>query len=1231
MSKEKQRKDGPAQQLLGHPGAGYRKVEPWFDVAALEREILSFWNQTEAFTKLVEKNRGKPVFSFLDGPITANNPMGVHHAWGRTLKDAYQRYWAMNGRELRYQNGFDCQGLWVEVEVEKEHGLNSKQDVESFGVANFVEACKARVKKYSGIQTAQSVRLGMWMDWDNSYFTMAEENNYTIWSFLKKCHERGKVYRGTDVMPWSGLTGSAYSQMEIIEGRKLVAHTALFVRFPLRGRDKENLLVWTTTPWTLTCNVAAAVNVDLDYVKLRENRSGELYYFAAENLQFKRLERQFKEKKEWVEGVPKLKTLAQIFNERGGYELEGTVKGAELVGLEYDGPFDELEAQGIPGGFPFGSLGRADGSDEADERPLSGRQAHRVIDGGRDTHGNPVVVAGEGTGIVHIAPGCGDIDHEIGREQGLPALAPLDEAAQFLPPFGFLAGRRATDPTTVEAILQSLRDKGLLVATERYPHVYPHCWRTGDELVFRLVDEWYIKMDWRDEIKKVVDDIRWIPGWGRERELEWLTNMRDWMISKKRFWGLALPIWVCEQCEHFEVIGSYEELKERAVEGWEQFESHTPHRPWIDAVQLACPECGGRARRVEDVGNPWLDAGIVPYSTVHYNDDPEYWKRWIPADLVLECFPGQFRNWFYSLLAMSTMMEGIAPFKTLVGHALVRDEQGKEMHKSTGNAIWFDEAAEQAGADVMRWLYVRQEPATNLNFGFGVLREVRGKFLNTLWNTYSFFTNYARLERFDPEAKPIPFEARPDFDRWILTELQDTIAACRAGFEDYDVRASARAVEAFVDDLSGWYVRHNRRRFWKSADAADTRAALQTLHECLEALIRLVAPHIPFVSEAIYQNLVRGVDADAAESVHHTDYPNAHESRTDRALTEQMRAVKRLTSLALAAREAKKIKVRQPLAMMRIGPRDKTEAEAAVRFREMLLEDLNVKSIEVLAPGSASPLTYQLKPNFKSLGSRLGKRMKAAAAAINAASAELIERWRAGDEQITVQVDGEPIALERADLLLQTSAPDDQTVAEDRGSWVAFDIVLTDELETEGLMRDLLRRLQLLRKESGLEIEDRIVMQWASSSAAIERVFARWTDYMQAELLCPSCSRREALAEGKVLTLDGEKITVSIEKASASENDRDGGRDASHPSQDSAAVDADLLEMLRCPVAVHFKDKGDDPGRLRLVQDAWLVCDDSGLKYPIRNGIPVMLVDEGKRWKDTAEDDLPVPPPAAED
>jgi isoleucyl-tRNA synthetase len=961
-----------------------------------EHFALKFWQDQKIFQKLREQNAGGPRWSFLDGPITANNPMGVHHAWGRTYKDTYQRFFAMMGYDQRYQNGFDCQGLWVEVEVEKQLGLGTKTAVNEYGIDNFVNECKRRVLTFAARQTEQSVRLGYWMDWDDpdqlrllakklgtdepvdftapsgtqesapahqiverlgnpewggSYFTFSTENNETIWTFLKKCFTRGKIYKGHDVMPWSGRGGSAYSQMEIAEGRKLTTHKSCFVRFPIKskGREierlkkaaaelaeeiyrqhpeleesreinrkwgfeeqpREYLLIWTTTPWTLTSNVAVMVNPDLEYVAIQAKRDDAIYYFAKDNLNYKRLEREFKEgfgrpEWQWPKDVPKLKTIAQIFKEQGGFEELGTFKGAEMVGWEYEGPFDDLPAQQQPGGYPV---------DEnlTDRR---GTSCHFVIDGGRDSRGNAHVVAGEGTGLVHSAPGCGDIDHKIGVDNGLVVIAPLGEDGRFGEGFGEFTGREAIAPETAELIFEDLKAKGLLVNVETYPHIYPHCWRTGDELVFRLVDEWFIDMDWREEIKEVTRQIRWLPDSinGQERECEWLSNMSDWMISKKRFWGLALPIWVDEESGDFEVMGSLAELKDRAVEGWDDFEGQTPHRPWIDNVRIRNEKTGNLMTRIEDVGNPWLDAGIVPFSTLSYNRDHDEWQKWYPADLVTECFPGQFRNWFYSMLSLSTMMRydetddpvEKRPFKTLLGHRLVMDEKGQPMHKTDGTAIWFEEAAEQLGVDTIRWMYLAQNPAADLRFGTrhgndlvtletlegpisetkeGVpcckvtsqpADEVRRRVLIPLWNSYAFFVNYARLDEFDPSPvvgqvcnlsgqvtnlSYIPVADRPEIDRWILSNLQSVLKVAQDEMPNFNAAAFCKAAEDFLDDLTNWYIRRNRRRFWRSKDASDTdkTAAYQTLYEVLVTLCQALAPFIPFLTERMYQNLVGGI------------------------------------------------------------------------------------------------------------------------------------------------------------------------------------------------------------------------------------------------------------------------------------------------------------------------------------------------------------------------------------
>jgi len=1180
-----------------------------------EHSVLKFWESARIFDKLRRQNAGKKPWSFLDGPITANNPMGVHHAWGRTYKDAYQRYFAMNGHELRYQNGFDCQGLWVEVEVERQLGLGAKSQIEEYGIDRFVNECKKRVLRFAARQTEQSIRLGYWMDWDTpdelrkladaigqetevefttpsgkqvkgkadilvarlgnpewggSYFTFSTENNETIWTFLKKCFDRGKIYRGYDVMPWSGRGGSAYSQMEVADGRRLTTHRSVFVRFPLKGRENEYLLVWTTTPWTLTSNVAAAVNPELDYVKLRTKRDGAVYYFAKDNLDYQRLGREFREgfgrpEWSWPAGVPKLKTIGQIFKEQGGYEIEATLKGAEMIGWEYQGPFDHLPAQQTPGGVPYDPA-------VADKTAV---ECHRVIDGGRDFKGNPNVVAGEGTGIVHIAPGCGDIDHQLGRAAGLVGIAPLAEDGRFIEGFGEFTGREATDPATADLVFEKLREQHLLVSLELYPHIYPHCWRTGDELVFRLVDEWFINMDWRDEIKAIVRQIRWLPEsiQGQERELEWLTTMRDWMISKKRFWGLALPIWVEEYEENgerkmdFEVIGSLAELKERAVEGWEQLENHTPHRPWIDRVKIRNPKTGRLMTRVLDVGNPWLDAGIVPFSTMHYNTNREEWRKWYPADLVTECFPGQFRNWFYSMLAMATMMDGSPPFRTLLGHRLVMNEEGKPMHKSDGTAIWFEEAAEQLGVDTMRWMYLAQNPATDLRFGTrhpdqpvtietpeGPIShtkeglptckveskpadEVRRLILIPLWNSYAFFVNYARLDEFDPQAPQVPVAERPEIDRWILSNLQALIETTNHAYQNFDAPEACRKATAFIDDLSNWYIRRNRRRFWRSraADDRDKLAAYQTLYTVLVTLAKLLAPAIPFLSERMYQNLVvkpLSGRAEVPESVHLCEYPQADASLLDADLNRRMALAQLVVSLGHKLRDESNQRVRQPLAELRYATSDAAQREAIDSLAEVIREELNVKQI-TSCEHLDELVRYTYKPNLKTLGPKYGKLLNLLRSKLPEYPAEELAPLRRG-ESVTITIDGNEIALAPEDVMVGTEQASDWVVADDSGVQIALSTKLTPELEREGLARDFIRQVQQLRKDQDLEIEDRIRIRYTleatDASAQPREAIQEWSEEIRSETLAESLEEQPGSGEPKSVPVGDTRVSLWIEK-----------------------------------------------------------------------------------------------------
>ena len=1041
-----------------------KKVSSQVDFVALEHEMLELWKKEDTFNELRKKNSDESKrWSFLDGPITANNPMGVHHAWGRTLKDLFQRYKAMQGFHQRYQNGFDCQGLWVEVEVEKELGFKSKTDIDEYGIEKFVEKCKSRVHKYSAIQTEQSKRLGYWMDWDNSYFTMSDENNYTIWQFLKKCNDRGLIYKGYDVLPWCTRCGAALSEHEIAtEGYKELTHTSVYLRFPLKEQKNTSLLVWTTTPWTLTANTAAAVNPELDYVKIKE---GDEYLILVENL---------------------LSIL------KSDYEIVEKFKGTELEGLTYTAPFADFPAQ-------------------QDVQ-------HRVVFWDE-------VSDSDGTGIVHIAPGCGQEDFQLGKEENLSVVAPIDQFGNYLEGFDWLTGKDVMD--VGDEILEDLSRRGIRYKKAKITHRYPTCWRHGSELVFRLVNEWYISMDGlREEIAEITKQINWIPKYGMARELDWLKNMSDWMISKKRYWGLALPIFECE-CGHFEVIGSKEELKERTIEGWEQFEGHSPHRPVVDNIKIECEKCGKKVNRVEDVGNPWLDAGIVPYSTMHYMTDREYWEKWFPAEFITECFPGQFRNWFYALLAMSTMMENKPPFKTLLGHALVKDQNGDDMHKSAGNAIWFEDAAEEFGVDVMRWMYTENNPTANLLFGEKHANDVRRGLL-TLWNTYSFFVTYAELDKFDPNKNTVPVEKRALLDRWILSRMQIFIQDAEVGYESFDPPKITRAADHFIRDLSNWYVRRSRRRFWKSENDGDKFAAFSTLYEVLVSTIQVLAPVIPFMTESMYQNLVRSFD-DSKKSIHLTDFPKVDESQIDRKIVEEIERVIHIVELGRAARNAVNIKIRQPLQTLDVVFSDSFESVRLDSYLPQILEELNIKSVNFLEEAD-DVIQYAVKLNFQTAGKKFGKLTPKIKEKLDTEDGSDFAAKFKKDGVLTFEIEGETIELTAEELEIVKNMPEGLSAAEDHNIIVILHTELTDELLEEGAIRELIRHIQNMRKDAGFEVQDKIIVSFEAEeflSGAIEK----WNEYLRQEVLAESVSDKSIENEmEKEFSIDGNAVKIGISR-----------------------------------------------------------------------------------------------------
>jgi isoleucyl-tRNA synthetase len=1067
----------------------FRPVNAKPDLVAQEHEILAEWRDRRTFERLRAQNAGGPRWSFLDGPITANNPMGVHHAWGRAYKDLYQRFHAMLGEDQRWQNGFDCQGLWVEVNVERDLGFTSKRDIEDFGIAEFVSLCKQRVLTYAARQTEQSIRLGMWMDWNDpdelrrlgdllaaepgavttiegphgpvtdtvemligrlgmqetggSYFTFSNENNDLIWGFLKEVHRRGWLYKGHDTMPWCARCGTGISQMEMNEGYADREDPGLTVRFPLVDRPGEDLLVWTTTPWTLTSNVAAAVGPDVRYVKVRQ---GDRVHWLGKG------------------------TLKQALT--GPFEVLEEQPGSALVGWRYAGPFDDLAA--VKKAFAAGA------SPIATDAPYE----HRVVEW--DEVGEE-----EGTGIVHIAPGCGAEDHALGKALGLPMIAPLDDNGIVIDGFGSLTGRDVRDVT--DPIVEHLKREDRFYRLEPYSHRYPHCWRCGTPLVFRLVDEWYISMgpvydkpraeltateidaSLRYQIMEVVDRIRWIPGFGYERELDWLLNMHDWMISKKRYWGLALPIYDCRACGTFDVVGGREELRERAVSGWDRFEGHTPHRPYVDEVVIACPSCGGPVERIRDVGNPWLDAGIVPFSTLHFREDPGYWRQWFPADFITESFPGQFRNWFYSMLAMSTVLRREEPFRTTFGYALVYGEDGRPMHKSWGNAIDFDEAAERMGVDVMRWLFAKARPEENIIFGWHAADEARRELL-ILWNVYSFFVTYARLAGWTPDAAAaaglggVPAGGTA-LDRWIRSRASATADGVRDRLADYDAVGASRAISTFIDDLSTWYLRRSRKRFSRNEDGADRACAFATLHGALLALTRFGAPILPFVTDSIYGNLATDV-AGAPDSVHLTRWPSAELAPArDEALEHAMETARTAVELARTLRGSAGIRTRQPLARMWLAlpGGDLPERDALVA---LIRDEVNVRSVELI--GDESELVER---RVKPLLPKIGKKHGAAIPSIMAAARENAVEYH-GDGSVTLA--GVTLAPDEVEILA-TPRPG-TAVAHDEGLVVVIDTELTDDLRAEGDARELQRAIQDLRKDAGLALDDRIEL-WVDGLA----------------------------------------------------------------------------------------------------------------------------------------------------
>ncbi len=1030
------------------------------DFVAMEKATLDYWQEHKCFEQLVEKNKDGERFRFLDGPITANNPMGIHHAWGRTMKDMYIRYNAMLGKSCQYQNGFDSQGLWVEVETEKDLGIQVKSDIVKYGVDKFTAKCMDRVKKYAAVITEQSKRLGQWMDWDHSYFTNTDENITSIWHFLKVCNERGWLVKSHRPMPWCPRCGTSLSEHEMSGSYADMEHLSIFAKLPIIGTN-DKIILWTTTPWTLTSNCALAVNPDIEYVRVTV-KSDDSALIVGKN------------------AVGKLKGDIVSVSE--------PFKGAELIGKEYHTCFEDFDCQ---------------------------KFTHKIVPW-------EDVDATEGTGVVHIAPGCGAEDFELGKRLGLPTICPINDEGVIVDGFGEFTGYKTTD--VVDKVVEALRAQNKLYKTEMYTHSYPKCWRCKTPVVFKLVDEWAIKTD---EIRPLMIEaaktVNWEPEFAGKRMLDWLNNMGDWNISRKRFYGLPLPFYVCKKCGHVTVIGSKEELIERSEHGNLDGVPHL-HKPYIDNVKIHCEHCGELVERIPEVGDCWLDAGITPFSTKKYFTDREYFNNNFPSDLVIE-MKEQIRLWFYSLLFMSVTLTGKAPYKQVVAHSSVIKEDGGKFSK-TGYMIRFDEAAEKMGADTIRYLFMGNPIASDVRFGYGLADEARRKIIG-FWNIYVFFNLYATIDNPDIEHHKLDYSTLTHSDKWLLKRTNEFISFARNCMDTFRHPALVKEFESYVDDVSNWYIRINRKRFWKSTDKEDQMNAYWCLYQSIKATVGIMAPIIPFITDHIYRNTVKEIESGAPDSVHLTVYPTLIDVPDEPTILKETEVARDIIATAQRMRNEAQIKIKQPLSKLYVTA-TKEVVDYATPLLGVIKDELNVKEVAFTEDESLYNNVYYTV-NFRVAGATLKGEAQKLKTVVDGLD---VDGYLALDKMVKDDnVDIGAFTGLKGNLFERHFRPKSGfIVTPENGMTLALDTVLNDELIAEGIVRELIRQIQVMRKDADFAVEQRIVCEISTQDATAKSAIDKYADKIQADILARDMCVVEAPEIERTFTVQDSEVTVKLKR-----------------------------------------------------------------------------------------------------